>query len=143
MPILPILSQRRANCLTGRKKLKQAEAEIQRLMTVRHQNLINVFAVKLNIPHSSGLLQLMVLLEQGPALTLHDVAQDCDSLREERASDYLGQLLSSLNTVHGADLVRRGTEVLILFLMPAHDFLLDINGVYRSCVEGHSFVFVF
>ncbi|KIJ97967.1 hypothetical protein K443DRAFT_104703 [Laccaria amethystina LaAM-08-1] len=92
----------------GRKKLKQVEAEIQRLTTVRHQNLISVFAVKLNIPHSSGPPQLMVLSEQRPALTLHDVLQDCDSLREERASDYLGQILSGLNAVHGADLVHRG-----------------------------------
>ena len=51
----------------------------------------------------------MVLSEQSPALTLHDVLQDCDSLREERASDYLGQILSGLNAVHGADLVHRGT----------------------------------
>ena len=44
----------------------------------------------------------MVLSEQSPALTLHDVLQDCDSLRKERASDYLGQILSGLNAVHGA-----------------------------------------
>jgi len=122
-----ILCQRRANCSTGRKKLKQVEAEIQRLTTVRHQNLISVFAVKLNIPHSSGPPQLMVLSEQGPALTLHDVLQDCDSLREERASDYLGQILSGLNAVHGADLVHRGAEVCILILVLAHDSLIGIN----------------
>ena len=69
----------------------------------------------------------MVLSEQGPALTLHDVLQDCDSLREERASDYLGQILSGLNAVHGADLVHRGTEVLLLVLVLAHDSLVGIN----------------
>jgi len=93
-----ILSQRRSNCSTGWKKLKQVEAEIQPVMTVWHQNLINFFAGRLNILHSSGPLQLMVLLEQGPALALHVVVQDCDSLREERASDYLGEILSDFST---------------------------------------------
>ncbi|KAF8626502.1 hypothetical protein AX14_011471 [Amanita brunnescens Koide BX004] len=70
----------------GRKKIKQVEAEIQRLTAIRHQNLVSVFAVKLNMPHSSGPPQLVVLSEQPPALSLHDLLEDCDSLREERAA---------------------------------------------------------
>lgn len=70
----------------GRKKLKQVETEIQRLTAIRHSNLLSVFAVKLNMPHSSGPPQLIVLSEQGPALSLQDVLEDCESLREERAS---------------------------------------------------------
>lgn len=75
-----------ANSRSGRKKLKQVEAEIQRLTAVRHPNHTSVFAVKLTQPNSSGPSQLMVLSEQAPALTLQDVLEDCDSLREERAS---------------------------------------------------------
>jgi len=70
----------------GRKKIKQVEAEIQRLISVRHQNILSVFAVKLNMPHSAGPPQLIVLSEQAPALTLSDVLEECESLREERAS---------------------------------------------------------
>jgi translation initiation factor 2-alpha kinase 4 len=70
----------------GRKKLKQVELEIQKLSTVRHPKLITVFAVKLHIPHSSGPPQLMVLSEQLPALTLHDVLEDSEFLREDRVS---------------------------------------------------------
>lgn len=70
---------------SGRKKIKQVESEIQRLTAIRHQNLISVFAVKLNLPHSSGPPQLVVLSEQVPALTLHDMLEDCNALREERA----------------------------------------------------------
>ena len=70
----------------GRKKLKQVEQEIQKLSTVRHPKLITVFAVKLHIPHSGGPPQLMVLSEQLPALTLHDVLEDSESLREDRVS---------------------------------------------------------
>jgi hypothetical protein len=35
-------------------------------------------------------VQLMILSEQRPVLTLRGVLKDCDALREERASDYLG-----------------------------------------------------
>ncbi len=69
----------------GRKKIKQVEAEIQHLTKVRHPNLVSVFAVKLQLP-SNGPPQLMVLYEQTPALNLHDVLDDCDFLREERAT---------------------------------------------------------
>lgn len=92
----------------GRKKIKQVEAEIQRLTAIRHSNALSVFAVKLNLPHSSGPPQLMVLSEQAPALTLYDVLEDCESLREERATDYLGQILSALNAVHAGGLMHRG-----------------------------------
>ncbi|KAF8060720.1 kinase-like domain-containing protein [Lyophyllum atratum] len=92
----------------GRKKLKQVETEIQRLTTIRHPNHTSVFAVKLTQPHSSGPSSLMVLSEQAPPLTLQDVLEDCTFLREERASDYLAQILAGLNVIHAADLVHRG-----------------------------------
>ena len=70
----------------GRKKLNQVESEIRNLISIRHSKLLSIYAVKLNLPHSSGPPQLMVLMEQAPALTMHDVLQDCESLREDRAS---------------------------------------------------------
>ncbi|KAI0077507.1 Serine/threonine-protein kinase [Panus rudis PR-1116 ss-1] len=92
----------------GRKKLRQVESEIKRLISIRHSHLLTVLSVKLAIPHSSGSPKLVILCEGRPSVTLDDVLQDCDSLREERASDYLGQLLSALNAIHTADLVHRG-----------------------------------
>ncbi|KIL60768.1 hypothetical protein M378DRAFT_906708 [Amanita muscaria Koide BX008] len=92
----------------GRKKIKQVEAEIQRLVAIRHPNLLSVFAVKLNLPHSSGPPQLMVLSEQAPPLTLHHVLEDTEALREDRAKDYLRQILASLNAIHAGDLFHRG-----------------------------------
>ncbi|KAJ3758340.1 kinase-like domain-containing protein [Lentinula raphanica] len=92
----------------GRKKLKQLETEIQRLMAIKHTNVVHILAVKLHIPTSSLASRLSILSEQPPALTLHDVLQDCDSLREERASEYLGQILAGLNAIHSVDLVHRG-----------------------------------
>ncbi|KAK7057453.1 kinase-like domain-containing protein [Favolaschia claudopus] len=91
----------------GKKKLKQVEAEIRRLSAVSHPNLLRVFAVKLSFPHS-GSPNLVVLHESVPASTLKDVLEDCDCLKESRATEYLVQILSGLNTVHAADLVHRG-----------------------------------
>jgi hypothetical protein len=55
-------------------------------MEIRHENVINLYAVKLTLPQSSGPPQLAVLMEQRPQLTVHDLLEDCDCLREERAS---------------------------------------------------------
>ncbi|KAH9956146.1 hypothetical protein BC827DRAFT_1139950 [Russula dissimulans] len=92
----------------GRKKLKLVQEEVQRLIGVRHENVIRVYAVRLTLPQSSGAPQLAVLMEQKPQLTLHDLLEDCETLREERASSYLTQILTGLNEVHAADLLHRG-----------------------------------
>ncbi|KAJ7121645.1 hypothetical protein C8R44DRAFT_622641 [Mycena epipterygia] len=92
----------------GKKKLKQVEAEIRRLITICNPNLLRIFAVKLTFPHTTGLPRLAVLHETPPGLTLRDVLEDCDSIKEERAFEYLVQILSGLNTIHAADLVHRG-----------------------------------
>ncbi|EGN94241.1 hypothetical protein SERLA73DRAFT_126224 [Serpula lacrymans var. lacrymans S7.3] len=95
----------------GKKKLKQLEAEIQRLTNIRHPNLLSIFAVKLTMHHTNAPPRLIVLSEQRPALTLQDVLEDCECLREERAMDYLGQILSALNAVHAGELVHRGLDI--------------------------------
>ncbi|KAJ6593628.1 kinase-like domain-containing protein [Mycena capillaripes] len=92
----------------GKKKLKQVEAEIRRLVAICHPNLLRIFAVKLTFPQTIGSARLAVLHESAPGLTLRDVLEDCDSIKENRAFEYLVQILSGLNTVHAADLVHRG-----------------------------------
>ncbi|KAG5719281.1 Serine/threonine-protein kinase gcn2 [Termitomyces sp. T112] len=104
----------------GHKKLKQVEAEIQRLTLIRHPNHTSVFAVKLTQSHSSGPSQLIVLSEQAPPLTLQDVLEDTQSLREERASEYLAQILSGLNAIHAGDLVHRGINARCIGLVPGN-----------------------
>ncbi|KAJ7101250.1 kinase-like domain-containing protein [Mycena belliarum] len=92
----------------GKKKLKQVEAEIRRLSTIYHPNLLRLFAVKMTFPQTSGSPRLVVLYEAPPGSSLRDVLEDCDSIKETRASEYLAQILSALNAVHAADLVHRG-----------------------------------
>ena len=87
----------------GKRKLVALENEIKQLSAIKHPKLLTIYGVKLNLGSAaaangdgssggpgglggSGPPQLMVLTEQTPALTLHDVLQDCDSLREDRAS---------------------------------------------------------
>lgn len=65
--------------------MKQIESEMLKLINVRHPNLLSVFAVKLLTPHSEY-PRLVILSEQGPSLCLQDVLEDCDTLKETRAS---------------------------------------------------------
>ncbi|KAG2365174.1 kinase-like domain-containing protein [Suillus spraguei] len=100
----------------GKKKLHAAEAEIQKLINIQHPNLLSTFAVKLNFPYSGASPRLTILSEQRPALTLQDVLEDCERLREDRASEYLGQILSALNAVHSADIIHRGLDISCIYL---------------------------
>ncbi|KAJ7488435.1 kinase-like domain-containing protein [Mycena latifolia] len=102
----------------GRKKLKQVEGEIRRLITLCHPNLLRIFAVKLTLPHTSGAPRLAVLHEAPPGASLRDVLEDCDSIKEARAFEYLVQILSGLNTLHAADLVHRGITADCIGLTP-------------------------
>lgn len=86
----------------GRKKLTQIETDIQRLINVHHSNVLDVLAVKLIKPNSSEPPQLMILSEQPPALTLWDVLEDSECLREDRASDYAYQIFAGLQAIHSA-----------------------------------------
>ncbi|KIK54868.1 hypothetical protein GYMLUDRAFT_206162 [Collybiopsis luxurians FD-317 M1] len=106
----------------GRKKLKQLEAEIQHLTIIRHENVVRTLAVKLYLPNANAPSRLSILYEKPPALTLQDVLQDCNSLREERASDYLIQILAGLNAIHAADLVHRGISPRCIGLVPRDSF---------------------
>ena len=69
----------------GKKKLYQVEQEIKNLINIRHPKLLSVYALKLVFP-PNGVPVLMVLMEQTPPLTLHNVLEDCESIREDRAS---------------------------------------------------------
>ncbi|KAH9487410.1 eIF-2-alpha kinase GCN2 [Psilocybe cubensis] len=127
----------------GRKKLTQLESEIKNLINIRHTKLLTIYGVKLHLPSSSGSPQLMVLTEQTPALTLHDVLEDCDSLREDRASDYIAQILTALNALHCSGLVHKGITTRCIGLTstdnpsqpktvkiskaPFHTYLLDLH----------------
>lgn len=70
----------------GKNKLKQIEEELKKLIELRHDHLLSVFAVKLSSAYSeNGYPRLSILLEQRPSLSLRDVLEDCDFLREDRA----------------------------------------------------------
>lgn len=73
---------------TGRKKLKQVEAEINRLSNISHPNLLRVLAVKLILPHGNGAgpARLVILSEERPSLSLEDVLEDCECLKESKAT---------------------------------------------------------
>ncbi|TFK91310.1 Serine/threonine-protein kinase [Polyporus arcularius HHB13444] len=105
----------------GLKKLKQVESELQRLTSIRHPNLLSVLAAKLTTPSTNSSPRLLILTEQRPSVTLQDVLEDTDHLREERAQEYLGQILSALQAVHHADIMHRGLNLRCIGLAPKED----------------------
>ncbi|EKM52933.1 uncharacterized protein PHACADRAFT_259100 [Phanerochaete carnosa HHB-10118-sp] len=102
----------------GRKKLKTLADDLRRLSSVRHTNLLAVLACKLTLPNTNTPPKLTILHERRPSLTLHDVLEDCESLREDRASDYLTQILLALNALHTADVLHRGLSTKCVGLVP-------------------------
>lgn len=67
--------------------MKQVETEINRLSNISHPNLLRVLAVKLSLSQGNGAgpARLVILSEERPSLSLEDVLEDCECLRENKA----------------------------------------------------------
>ncbi|KAI0354133.1 Serine/threonine-protein kinase [Trametes cingulata] len=123
----------------GLKKLKELESDIQRLTSIRHHNLVAVLAVKLTIPRQPDNPRLVILMEQRPSVTLQDVLEDTDHIREERATDYLSQILGAINSLHAAGIMHKGLNLRCIGLAPRDSFgsqkLVKIfNVCYHVCL---------
>ncbi|VDB92332.1 unnamed protein product [Peniophora sp. CBMAI 1063] len=94
----------------GMKKLRGVETELRRLISIRHENLHRIHAVKLETP-LSGSPRLAILMDERPQLTLYDILADNNTIRVERAAEYLEQVLRALGAVHKADLLHRAMVV--------------------------------
>jgi len=111
------------------------EEELKKLIKIRHNNLLSVFAVKLSSAYSDrDYPRLSILLEQRPSLSLHDVLEDCDFLREDRAlvcrrfpreyrhlrnilsQAYIRQVLTGLSALHAQDILHRGISPTCVYL---------------------------
>lgn len=118
----------------GKNKLKQVEEELKKLIKIRHENLLSIFAVKLSSAYSEhDYPRLSILLEQRPPLSLRDVLEDCDFLREDRAlvchhlpreyippwkyfQAYIRQVLAALSALHAQDIFHRGISPACVYL---------------------------
>lgn len=71
----------------GRKKIDQVVNEFKRLTRLKSNDFIQgVFAVQMTGARSNQACRLAILTEKRPPLTLRDVLQDCDGLREDRVT---------------------------------------------------------
>ena len=68
----------------GKKKLRQIESDLNQHTKIRHPGVARVYAVKLTIHHSDH-PRLAILMEQRPSLTMRDLLDECDFLRQDRA----------------------------------------------------------
>ncbi|KAI0828484.1 Serine/threonine-protein kinase [Trametes gibbosa] len=123
----------------GLKKLKELESDIRRLTAVRHPNLVAILAVKLALPRAPDNPRLAILTEQRPSMTLNDVLDDTEHIREERATDYLGQILAAINTLHAASIIHKGLNLKCIGLAPRdsygpHKLVKIFNVSYHVCL---------
>lgn len=85
-------------CKLGKKKIDQVENELKRLTKLgSYQHVQRVYAVQMTGVRSSQAPRLVILTEKRPSLTLKDVLQDCDGLREDRIK--VGRVICPLHTV--------------------------------------------
>jgi translation initiation factor 2-alpha kinase 4 len=104
----------------GKKKLQDLEPELHRLCTIKHPNLLELYAAKLSIRSDPGYgsTRLVLLCEQASPLNLGDVLDDVDGLREEKATDYMKQILGALQALHAAEIPHRGLVLEHIGLAP-------------------------
>ncbi|KAG2093756.1 uncharacterized protein F5147DRAFT_779275 [Suillus discolor] len=127
----------------GKKKLLAAEAEIQKPINIQHPDLLMTLAVKINFSYSGAPPRLTILSQQSPVLTLQDVLEDCERLREDRHQfEYLGQTLSAMNAVHPADIIHRGLDISCIYLATrenrTHPKMVRIGKVgYHACLKDY------
>ena len=104
-----------------------------------------MLAVKLVLASGGGISRLCILHEKRPAVTLRDILEDCDYLKEARATaclvllpnaqainlvskEYTTQVLSALNAVHTASLIHRGIDLYSIGLIAPSTTCPTVSG---------------
>lgn len=68
-------------CYQGRKKLRELQEELRRLISVHHANLLRIFAVKMTLkPNIGSPPMLCILVERNPALSLAELLENCETI---------------------------------------------------------------
>ncbi|KAF8580136.1 Serine/threonine-protein kinase [Ramaria rubella] len=94
--------------LFGMKKLEEIEKELRVLSTIRHPNLVNLYAVKLSFGQFP---RISILTEQRPGMLVYDLLRSTSSLSQQKATEFLQQCLSALNALHNRGLFHRGMRI--------------------------------
>ncbi|KAG8961816.1 hypothetical protein FRC03_004923 [Tulasnella sp. 419] len=83
----------------GKKRLRDLQQELEDLIPLRHPNLSSTYYAEIKKVEENG-QTLNILTDRTPSLTLRDVLEHCDSLRYDKAIDYLIQILSGLEALY-------------------------------------------
>lgn len=70
----------------GKKKIEALAQEVKRLTTLQsYKHVQQVFAIKVSISNNDNdPTRIAILMEKRPSMTVRDLLQDCDGLREDR-----------------------------------------------------------
>jgi hypothetical protein len=67
----------------GRKKLEEVERDLRTQSTIRHSNLLSVYAVKLTLGQPA---RIAILMEQRSGMSMRDLLQTGSSLNLQKAT---------------------------------------------------------
>ncbi|KZS96040.1 Serine/threonine-protein kinase [Sistotremastrum niveocremeum HHB9708] len=85
----------------GWKKVRELEAELKKLATLRHVNVQRIYAAKVTPRGSRIVPKLCILRERSPAMTIADLLESCDILSPAKTKEYLLQILEGMAYIHG------------------------------------------
>jgi len=119
----------------GKKKLRQIEAELQRLCRVKHRNVCRVYAVRLLFP-LAGPPRLSILMEERPTLTLFELLEDSGTLRLERAMVRLVNIVQdSLFIQFHRTIPNRLCGALVRYTVPTY-FIEVFTFLSKLCISN-------
>ncbi|KAF8340679.1 kinase-like domain-containing protein [Cantharellus anzutake] len=90
----------------GQNKVSNMHDEIRRLVEIRHDNLLSVFATKLSMKHGA-IPVLSLLVEKPPSLNLPDLLDGCDFLPVSKCRPLVIQMVQALEHLHVQNLLHR------------------------------------
>jgi translation initiation factor 2-alpha kinase 4 len=96
----------------GKRKLQDVEQELDRLRTIQHPHILNVYDARLDrsrMNRNSWILYILMEYEQGGSL--YDLLKKCGGgLRLAIVRKYMKQLLWALNHIHLNGFICKGTS---------------------------------
>lgn len=119
------------NSLEKRQQLKQFQAEARRLAQCQHPNIVNVtdFFVEAERPY--------LVMDFIPGQPLSAMIFPNRPLREKLALQYIRQIASALQTVHGQGLLHRDIKPQNVMIDGANAILIDF-GIARELANGQT-----
>ncbi|KAH7107186.1 kinase-like protein [Auriculariales sp. MPI-PUGE-AT-0066] len=94
----------------GKKRMRELEESLRKVIGLPHKMLLRYYAVHLLQANRDAPPRLLILAEQRPSTTLHDLLHIAGPLNPPKATEFLVQIVSALNMLHAGDIIHRSVS---------------------------------